>query len=178
MKNVYAILTGLMLTFSTSLLAQPSWDTDTLDYNHLDGEPPAQFSDKQEQLDATRYYQFGTGVERNADNSWTTIRRVLDFETGKFFDLKTSNQNFPQRHMDTLNMKSISNGEFVHYADDISTYVYRKSVNYQTRAKYFVQYNHKTGNWSELINIGAHTKKQYMRQLGFGMNDRYSSLRL
>jgi hypothetical protein len=173
MKNVSAILTGLMLAYSTSLLAQPPWDTYTLDFNHLDGQPTAQFNDKQEQLNATRYYQFGSRVERNADNTWTTIRRVLDFETGKFFDLRTSNQSFPQRHMDSLNMRSVFNGEFVHYANDVSTYIYRKSVNYQTRGYYFVQYNHKTDSWSELIKIGPHTKTQYMRKLGFGMNDKY-----
>ena len=144
MKNVSAILTGLMLAYSTSLLAQPPWDTYTLDFNHLDGQPTAQFNDKQEQLNATRYYQFGSRVERNADNTWTTIRRVLDFETGNFFDLRTSNQSFPQRHMDSLNMRSVFNGEFVHYANDVSTYIYRKSVNYQTRWYYIVQYNHKT----------------------------------
>jgi len=173
MKNVSTILSGLILTFSTVLLAQPPWHTDTLDFNHLDGQSPAQFSDKQEQLNATRYYQFGRDVERNTDKTWTTIRRVMDFETGKFFDLRTSNQSFPQSHMDTLNMKSVFNGEFVHYANDVSTYIYRKSVNYRTRGYYFVQYNHKTESWSELINIGPHTSKQYMRRLGFGMKDRY-----
>jgi hypothetical protein len=110
MKYVTTILTGLILTFSTVLQAQPPWRTDTLDFNHLDGQSPAQFSDKQAPLNATRYYQFGSGVERNTDKTWTTIRRVMDFETGILFDLRTSNHSFPQRHMDTLNMKSISNG--------------------------------------------------------------------
>ena len=173
MKKAAFILTGLMLTFSILLPAQAPWDTDTLDFNHPGGQPLAQFSDKQEQLNATRYYQFGRSVERNTDNTWTTIRRVMDFETGKFFDLRTSNQSFPQRHMDTLHMKRISNGEFVHYDNDISTYVFRKSVNYRTRGYYFVQYNHKTDSWSELINIGPHTSRQYMRRLGFGMHDMY-----
>jgi len=173
MKNITTILTGLILTFSTVLQAQPPWHTDTLDFNHLNGQSPAQFSDTQEQLNATRYYQFGRDTERHADKTWTTILRVLDFETGKFFDLRTSNQSFPQRHMDTLNMKSISNGELVHYANDVSTYVYRKSVNYQTRGHYFVQYNHKTDSWSDLILMGPHTDTQYMLNLGFDMNDRY-----
>ncbi|MGD9327790.1 MAG: hypothetical protein PVH48_02420 [Cyclobacteriaceae bacterium] len=173
MKNVTCILTVLVLTFSTVLMAQPPWDTDTLDYNHLNDWPPAQFRDKQEQLNATRYYQFGIHTERHADKTWTTIRRVMDFETGILFDLRTSNQSFPQRHMDTLNMKSISNGELVHYANDVSTYVYRKSVNYQTIGHYFVQYNHKTDSWSNLILMGPHTDTQYMWKLGFDMNDRY-----
>jgi len=173
MKNVTCILIVLVLTLSTVLKAQPPWKTDTLDYNHLEEWPTAQFSDKQEQLNATRYYQFGIDTERHADKTWTTIRRVMDFETGKFFDLRTSNQSFPQRHMDTLNMRSISNGEFVHYANDVSTYVYRKSVNYRTRGHYFVQYNHKTDSWSDLIFMGPHTDTQYMRKLGFDMNDRY-----
>jgi len=173
MKNVTCILIVLVLTLSTVLKAQPPWKTDTLDYNHLEEWPAAQFSDKQEQLNATRYYQFGIDTERHADKTWTTIRRVMDFETGKFFDLRTSNQSFPQRHMDTLNMRSISNGEFVHYANDVSTYVYRKSVNYRTRGHYFVQYNHKTDSWSDLIFMGPHTDTQYMRKLGFDMNDRY-----
>jgi hypothetical protein len=73
-----------MLTFSSALLAQPPWDTDTLDYNHPDGRPPTQFNDKQEQLNATRYYQFGRDTERHPDGTWTTIRRVLDFEKGNF----------------------------------------------------------------------------------------------
>ena len=172
MKYIIAIL-SLTFLCTSELQAQPTWDTDTLDYNHLDGQPPAQFNDKQEQLNATRYYQFGRDVERHADNTWTTIRRVLDFETGQFFDLRTSLQSFPQHHMDTLNMKSVFNGEFLHYANDVSTFVYRKSVNYRTRGYYFVQYNHITDTWSELINIGPHTKKQYMIELGFGMRDRY-----
>jgi len=172
-KNISCILTVLILTFSTLLLAQPPWQTDTLNFNQLDGQSPTQFSDKQEQLNATRYYQFGRGVERNADRTWTIIRRVMDFETGKFFDLRTSNQSFPQRHMDTLNMKSLSNGELVHYANDVSTYVYRKSVNYQTKGHYIVQYNHITDSWSDLIYVAPHTDKQYMRKLGFDMNDRY-----
>jgi hypothetical protein len=112
MKNPISLITGLLLTFTTVVLAQPPWDIDTLDYNHLVGQPVAQFDDTQEQLNATRYYQFGRDAERHPDKTWTTIRRVMDFETGKFFDLRTSNQNFPRRHMDTLNMKSISNGEF------------------------------------------------------------------
>lgn len=173
MKNVTTILTGLILTCSTVLMAQAPWDTDILDFNHLEGWPPAQFSDKQEQLNATRYYQFGRDVERNSDKTWVTIRRVMDFETGKFFDLRTSNQSFPQRHMDTLNMKSVFDGEFVHYANDVSTYIYRKSVNYSTKGYYFVQYNHKKDAWSELIYIGPRTSKQYMRELGFDMKDRY-----
>ena len=173
MKIVIFILTGVMLTCNTALHAQPPWDTETLDFNNLEGWPPAQFREKQEQLNATRYYQFGRAVERHADNTWTTIRRVLDFETGEFFDLRTSNQSFPQRHMDTLNMKSVFNGEFVHYANNVSTFIYRKSVNYRTIRYYFVQYNHMTDSWSELINIGPHTKTQYMRRLGFGMKDRY-----
>jgi len=168
-----AIITGLILTFSLVLMAQSPWDTDTLDINQLDAESPGQFSDKQEPLNATRYYQFGRDTERHPDKTWTTIRRVMDFETGKFFNLRTSNQSFPQPHMDTLHMKRISNGDLIHYANDVSTYIYRKSVNYQTKGHYFVQYNHQTDTWSDLILMGPHTDSQYMRRLGFDMNDRY-----
>jgi hypothetical protein len=65
MKNVTTILTVVLLTFSTSLQAQLPWEADTIDYNHLDEEAPAQFSDKPMQLNATRYYQFGRDTERN-----------------------------------------------------------------------------------------------------------------
>ena len=173
-QNIIIILSGLILTFSTSLMAQPPWETDSVDYNKIrDGLSPAAFSDKQEKLNANRYYQFGLRYERNEDGSKSSLRRVMDFETGEFFDLRKSNSNFPQRHMDTLNMKSKSNGQFVHYANDVSTYVYTRSVNYRTRGYYFAQYHHKTHTWSELINIGPRTYTQYMRKLVCGMKDNY-----
>ncbi len=150
------------------------WKAELVDFNtHRQGLDDTTFSESQKPLNARRYYQFGRGLVTEKDGSKSLLRRIYDFETGKFFDLKQSNHRFPRRHSDTLNATSRSNGEFVHYANDVSTYICRKTVNYGTKDYYFVQYNHRTDTWSDLIYLGPCNPLQYLRKLTYDMQDNY-----
>lgn len=164
----------LLALWAHSISAQPPWDTDTVDYNAIrPGISPAEFEPKYEALNTTRYYKFGRDVEVYHNDERVTVWRVKDFETGEFFDLRFPKTNFPRRHMDTLNMKTKHFGDFVHHNNGVTTFLFRKSVNYKGKGQYFVQYNHNTDTWSELIHAGFINDLQYLRKFGFDHDDKY-----
>ncbi len=171
---ISTILTALTVISSISISAQPPWEVDTVHINETYyGLSSATFSPRHKALNANRYYQYGRAIVTHEDGTRSSLMRVMDFETGEMIDLKKSLRSFPQEHMDTLNMKTKSYGELVHYANNVSTYWFRKSVNYSTVGYYFAQYHHVIDGWSDLIYAGPSSKTQYMRTLGCGMKDNY-----
>jgi hypothetical protein len=99
--------------------------------------------------------------------------KMLDYKTMKVTNLIVPMDKFPASHMEVLAMKTVHNGDVLHYNGKISTVKFDRRVNYKNTGEFVCQYNHTTGQWSELIKLSDMDSMRYLHPMGVDRDENY-----
>jgi hypothetical protein len=102
-----------------------------------------------------------------------TFSKVLDYKTMRVTNLIVPMDKFPASHMEVLAMKTVFNGEVLHYNGKVSTVKFDRRVNYKNTGEFVCQYNHETGQWSELVSLMKVDELHFFYPMGADRAENY-----
>jgi hypothetical protein len=98
---------------------------------------------------------------------------MLDYKTMKVTNLIVPMDKFPVNHMEVLAMKTVHNGEVLHYNGKVSTVKFDRRVNYKNTGEFACQYDHEKGKWSELVSLGKVDDLRFFYPMGADRAENY-----
>lgn len=146
-KKILSIL--ILLLISPSIQAQIPWEIQIIKPEAIGREP--NFTQSFSPINSPNYFQLGRVFVEQADGKRVSMLKVLDYKTMKVTNLIIPMDKFPASHMEKLEMKTVHNGEIIHFNGKISTVKFDKRINYKNTGEYICQYDHESEKWSELI---------------------------
>lgn len=159
----------LMLSLTTH--AQIPWDIEIIKAETIGQEPG--FSAAFSPINSPNYFQLGRVAVQQADGKWTSLMKMLDYKTMQVTNLHVPMDKFPGGHMETLAMKTVHNGEVLHYNGKVSTVKFDRRVNYKNTGEYVCQYDHEKGVWSELVRLSEVDEMRFFYPMGVDRAEDY-----
>jgi hypothetical protein len=144
-----ATLLLILLLPSHVTWAQIPWEIEIIKQEAIGNE--RDFSPAFSPLNSPNYFQLGRVAVQQADGKYVSVMKVLNYQTMKVTNLIVPMDKFPASHMEELAMKTVFNGEVLHYNGKVSTVRFDRRVNYKNTGEYICQYDHEKGQWSELV---------------------------
>src|SRR5688572_9585279 len=156
LKTTATTLLILSLAMSATH-AQIPWDIEIIKAEAIGKEPG--FSHGFSPINSPNYFQLGRVTVEQADpiaigSKRVSVLKMLDYKTMKVTDLIVPMDKFPASHMEALAMKTVFNGDVLHYNGKVSTVKFDRRVNYKNTGEFVCQYDHEKGQWSELVSLG------------------------
>ena len=163
----------LMVLFMASPLthAQIPWDIEIIKRESIGEEPGFTYSFSP--INSPNYYQLGRVTIQQSDGRYTSLMKMLDYNTMKVTNLNIPMDKFPASHMEALAMKTVHNGEVIHYNGKISTVKFDRRVNYKNTGEFVCQYDHEKGQWSELVTLGEVDDLRFLYPMGADREEKY-----
>src|SRR5688572_22685744 len=142
----------LILSLASTSNAQIPWGIEIIKAEAIGREPG--FSHGFSPINSPNYFQLGRVTVEQADGKRASAMKVLDYKTMKVTNLVVPMDKFPASHMEALAMKTVFNGDVLHYNGKVSTVKFDRRVNYKNTGEFVCQYDHEKGQWSELVSLG------------------------
>jgi len=166
--------TATLLVLSLASLAthaQIPWDIEIIKAEAIGKEPG--FSYAFSPINSPNYFQLGRLTVQQADGKYVSLLKMLDYKTMKVTNLIVPMDKFPPTHMEVLAMKTVHNGEVLHYNGKVSTVKFDRRVNYKNTGEFVCQYDHEKGQWSELVSLGKVDDLHYFYPMGADRAENY-----
>jgi hypothetical protein len=151
--------------------AQIPWDIEIVKSEAIGKEPG--FSYDFSPINSPNYFQLGRVIVEQGDGKRISMLKMLDYKTMKVKNLVVPMDKFPASHMQELAMKTLHNGEVLHYNGKISTVKFDRRVNYKNTGEFICQYDHEKGQWSELVSLGKVDELRYFYPVGAERSETY-----
>jgi len=151
--------------------AQIPWDIEIIKPEAIGREPD--FSYSFSPINSPNYFQLGRVTVEEADGKRTSLLKMLDYKTMKVTNLIVPMDKFPASHMEMLAMKTVHNGEVLHYNGKVSTVKFDRRVNYKNTGEFVCQYDHEKGQWSELVSLGKVDDLRFFYPMGADRAENY-----
>jgi hypothetical protein len=172
--NPLKILAASLMVLS--LVSPPThgqipWDIEIIKPEVLGKEPgfAAAFSP----INSPNYFQLGRVNIEQTDGTRAGVMKMLDYKTMKVTNLIVPMDKFPAGHMETLAMKTVFNGDVLHYNGKVSTVKFDRRVNYKNTGEFVCQYDHEKGQWSELVSLGSVDDFRFFYPMGTDREENY-----
>lgn len=160
----------LILTWAPALRAQIPWTIEIIKPETIGLEPG--FSASFSPINSPNYFQLGR-VSVQQDGQYTSLMKMLDYKTMRVTNLQVPMDKFPAAHMEVLAMKTVHNGEVLHYNGKVSTVKFDRRVNYKNTGEFVCQYDHEKGQWSELVPLGVVDDLRFLYPMGVDREENY-----
>lgn len=170
LKNIATSLLILFLA-SAAIHAQIPWTIEIIKADAIGTEPG--FSSSFSPINSPNYYQLGRVNVEQADGKHATMLKMLEYKTMKVTNLIVPMDKFPASHMEVLAMKTVFNGEVLHYDGKVSTVKFDRRVNYKNTGEFVCQYDHEKGQWSELVSLGNVDELHFFYPFGSDRAENY-----
>ncbi len=151
--------------------AQIPWDIEIIKPEVIGREPG--FSYDFSPINSPNYFQLGRVNVEQADGKRASLLKMLDYKTMKVTNLIVPMDKFPASHMEVLAMKTVHNGEVLHYNGKVSTVKFDRRVNYKNTGEFACQYDHEKGQWSELVSLGKVDDLRFFYPMGADRAENY-----
>ncbi|HWA35648.1 MAG TPA: hypothetical protein VG737_16010 [Cyclobacteriaceae bacterium] len=171
MKPFNIIAAIITLALSSYVNAQIPWEIDVIKSETIGTEPG--FSYAFSPINSPNYFQLGSVTLEQSNGKRANFRKMLGYKTMKVSNLIVPMDNFPAQHMETLAMKTVFNGEVLHYDGKVSTVKFDRRVNYKNTGEFVCQYDHEKGEWSELVSLGAVDDLRFFYPMGADRDENY-----
>jgi len=156
---------------SSAIKAQIPWDIDIIKAEAIGKEPG--FGYGFDPIDSPNYYQLGRATIQLENGKGANLYKMLHYKTMKVSNLVVPMDKFPASHMQTLAMKTVHNGDIMHYDGKVSTVKFDRRVNYKNTGEFMCQYDHEKGQWSELVSLGRFDDMHYFHPMGVDRDENY-----
>jgi len=177
MNPLKATSTALLILslVSPATNAQIPWDIEIIKSEAIGREPG--FSYSFSPISSPNYFQLGRVTVEQADgpdsHRRASLLKMLDYKTMKVRNLIIPMDKFPANHMETLAMKTVYNGDVLHYSGKVSTVKFDRRVNYKNTGEFVCQYDHEMGQWSELVSLGKVDDLHFFYPMGADRAENY-----
>ena len=151
--------------------AQIPWAIEIVKPEAIGREPD--FSYSFSPINSPNYFQLGRVTVEQPDGKRSSLLKMLDYKTMKVTNLVVPMDKFPARHMEMLAMKTVHNGEVLHYNGKVSTVKFDRRVNYKNTGEFVCQYDHEIGQWSELVSLGKVDDLRFFYPMGADRAENY-----
>ncbi len=151
--------------------AQIPWDIEVIKPEEIGSEPG--FSYVFSPIKCPNYYQLGRVNIEQADGKRANQLKMLDYKTMKVTDLIVPMDKFPASHMETLAMKTVHNGEVLHYNGKVSTVKFDRRINFKNTGEFVCQYDHEKEKWSDLVLLGNVDDLLYFYPIGADRDENF-----
>jgi hypothetical protein len=119
-----------------------------------------------QKLDPGRFIKVGMEWERDAKNRPTRPRfKVLDLQQRRVVEVVIPLEQLPRAATELLGQAPPP--ELVHHDGERTSMIFRESRNSKEVAKYFCQYDHRAGRFSELVRLGDLNASRFLHPIGF-----------
>jgi hypothetical protein len=169
LKTTTALL--ILLLASPAAKAQIPWDIEIIKSETIGKETG--FAPDFSPINSPNYFQLGRVVVEQTKGKYVVILKMLEYKTMKVTNLVVSMDNFPAGHMETLAMKAVHNGEVLHYNGKVSTVKFDRRPNYYNTGEFICQYDHTTGQWSELVKLSDMDDMRYLHPMDVDRDENY-----
>lgn len=166
----------ILLLASLAANAQIPWDIEIIKAEAIGKEPG--FGYGFSPINSPNYFQLGR-VTVQLENGIpiaigsANLYKMLNYKTMKVSDLIVPMDNFPQSHRDALAMKTVHNGDIMHYNGKVSTVKFDRRPNYKNTGEFMCQYDHEKGTWSELVSLGRFDDLHFFYPMGVDRDENY-----
>jgi hypothetical protein len=169
--NTRATALLLLLLTSSAANAQIPWAIEILKPEAIGREPG--FSSSFSPINSPNYFQLGRVTVEQANGQRTSAMKMLDYKTMKVTNLVVPMDKFPASHMEALAMKTVFNGDVLHYNGKVSTVKFDRRVNYKNTGEFVCQYDHEKGQWSELVTLSKVDDLHFFYPMGTDRSENY-----
>jgi hypothetical protein len=164
-----AILILSLAAFVTK--AQIPWDIEIIKPEAIGKEPG--FGYGFDPINSPNYYQLGRVTIQLENGKGANLYKMLDYKTMKVTNLIVPMDKFPASHMEVLAMKTVHNGDVLHYNGKVSTVKFDRRVNYKNTGEFVCQYDHEKKQWSELVSLGEVDDLRFLYPMGVDRSENY-----
>jgi hypothetical protein len=173
MNPLKTTVTALLILslVSPAIKAQIPWDIEIIKPEAIGTEPG--FAYAFSPINSPNYFQLGRVTVAQADGKPANSMKMLDYKTMKVTNLVIPMDKFPASHMEALAMKTVFNGEVLHYNGKVSTVKFDRRVNYKNTGEFVCQYDHEKGQWSELVSLGKVDDLHFFYPMGADRAENY-----
>ena len=173
MNPLKATSTALFILSLASLSthAQIPWNIEIIKPEAIGSEPG--FSPSFSPINSPNYFQLGRVTVEQADGKSASLLKMLDYKAMKVTNLIVPMDNFPASHREVLAMKTVYNGDVLHYNGKVSTVKFDRRVNYKNTGEFACQYDHEKGQWSELVSLGKVDDLHFFYPMGVDREENY-----
>lgn len=161
----------LLLLLPTFLSAQIPWEIEIIKGETIGTEPGYGYG--MDPINTPNFYQLGRVTMRLENGKGYNLFKVLNYKTMQVSNLIVPMDKFPKEHMETLAMKQVHNGDILHYDGKVSTIKFDRRPQYYNTGEFICQYNHTTGQWSELVKISDMHDRIYWHPIGIDRDENY-----
>ncbi|HYG49783.1 MAG TPA: WD40 repeat domain-containing protein [Flavobacteriales bacterium] len=165
------IVVPVILFLASTTHAQIPWDIEILKPEAIGNEP--NFGPDFSPINSPNYYQLGRATIMLENGKGANLFKMLDYKTMKVSNLMVPMDKFPAAHMEVLAMKQVHNGDVLHYNGKVSTIKFDRRVNYKNTGEYMCQYDHTTGQWSELVKLAGMHELIFFQPIGTNRDENY-----
>jgi hypothetical protein len=170
LKTTAAALLILSLA-SPATKAQIPWDIEIIKPEAIGKEPG--FGYGFSPINSPNYFQLGRVTVQLENGKGANLYKMLDYKTMKVTNLIVPMDKFPAGHMEALAMKTVHNGDVLHYNGKVSTVKFDRRVNYKNTGEFMCQYDHEKGQWSELVSLGKVDDLRFFYPMGADRAENY-----
>jgi hypothetical protein len=168
--------TAALLILSLASNAQIPWSIEIIKPEVIGREPGFEYAFSP--INSPNYFQLGRVTIEQADGPdghrrRASVMKVLDYKTMKVTNLIVPMDKFPASHMEALAMKTVFNGEVLHYNGKVSTVKFDRRVNYKNTGEFVCQYDHEKGQWSDLVSLGKVDDLHFFYPMGTDRAENY-----
>jgi hypothetical protein len=163
--------TAAFLILSLAAHAQIPWDIEIIKAEAIGKEPG--FGYGFSPIKSPNYYQLGRVTIQLENGKGANLYKMLGYKTMKVTNLIVPMDKFPKSHMDVLAMKTLFNGDVLHYDGKVSTVKFDRRVNYKNTGEFLCQYDHEKGQWSELVSLGGVNDLRFFYPMGADREENY-----
>ena len=164
-------ITTTLLFLSLAAKAQVPWDIEIIKPEAIGKEPG--FSYGFSPIKSPNYFQLGRVTVQLENGKGANLYKMLDYKTMKVTNLIVPMDKFPADHMEALAMKTVHNGEVLHYNGKVSTVKFDRRVNYKNTGEFICQYDHEKAQWSELVSLGKVDDLRFFYPMGVDRDENY-----
>lgn len=169
LKKIATFLLVSLASFGTQ--AQIPWDIEIIKPEVIGMEPG--FTNAFSPINSPNYFQLGRVTVEQADGSRASMMKMLEYKTMQVKNLIVPMENFPMSHREVLAMKTVFNGEVLHYNGKVSTVKFDRRVNYKNTGEFVCQYDHEKGQWSELVRLSEVDEMRFFYPMGVDRAEDY-----
>jgi len=161
----------LVLSLVSLASAQIPWNIEIIKSEAIGKETG--FSHGFSPINSPNYFQLGRVTVEQADGKRASLMKMLDYKTMNVTNLIVPMDKFPASHMEALAMKTVFNGEVLHYNGKVSTVKFDRRVNYKNTGEFVCQYDHEKGQWSELVTLSMVDDLRFFYPMGADREENY-----
>ncbi|HLP11837.1 MAG TPA: WD40 repeat domain-containing protein [Flavobacteriales bacterium] len=163
------LLLILLLAFASK--AQIPWDIEIIKGEAIGTEPNYGYG--MDPVKTPNYHQLGRVTMQLENGKGYNLYKMLNYTTMQVSNLIVPMDKFPAAHMEALAMKQVHNGDILHYNGKVSTIKFDRRPQYYNTGEFICQYDHTTGQWSELVKIRDMHDMIYWYPMGVDRAENY-----